>query len=713
MNEKAYYTDLLADIKLPNEVREKVKASVEANNYMKGAYQKIVSAYLMAGNVTFPADSICTVFRITRHGTTSNYAFLYSVWDQDDSKFEDYFICFGGSLNSCDGEYRKMFFSVSDYEYITQGQKYPKLLALVEDIITELVGDKKVELRADIFYPKFINFVPKEFDNYVNGQRWAIKLLSLAWLYYFRSINDGLVENHINPAFQYIFYQKKMKPVYEKVMSSPELGKLYDDLFILLENGIGLDTSEHMIPMGQKLFPVTNEDIINIYSINSNIWRELYLTAICSRIVVNYGCASFPFAKLHVFIQNVHPSLFDNNSQFIKYSQSKLGEELRNLLLEKDKKMYEYVDEEANIKKYISPNFKELSEMFKKAKKYADKYIVLSDLVFSVISLNEGRTFKDLPQTAKSSNELFKPYRDLFVDPKIFQAQLFCTVYALLAMNKLGGIIHGDLHPNNFIIKYMHDERPEKNMHNIFKVGDTQAFYVPYDGFMPVIIDFSRSIFADYEKITADFGGKECSKFKNIQKKAILKMLKRYFPNNFNSEEDRGRIEWAIDERFPKLFNALTLIDTYFCMYSMQQVLEKQSEITVNSDIMEQIASIKKHAHELFLVRFQSVLDDKMTNTEALTWPNMMILNEYFSDYLTPPDDFTPIDLYNLSADLKYEIVEGGENAPEFLAKSRAADTDKAILEGIKEARDKSNKNIKKLIGIYTNKIEQDEITLF
>jgi len=726
---RKHFQDLRKKVSLPSKVDAKAIECINNDYYGLGIHKRVCMAYMLFLNPSFPTETICTVFKITRKGTTSNYAYLYSVWDKDDLQFHDYFLCVGGALTSCDGEYRKNYLFMEDYYTITKTKLFEPILELAEDLVSELMNDEKIEVRADMYYPKFINFIPKKFEDHINNHRWAIKLLALCWLYYFKSIHELSIENHINPAFQYIFYQKKMRPIYDKITKSDKLSKAYNNLYELLETGSNYETGVEISIMGQKLYPVSNEDILSAasHNISSTIWREFYFTSICSQLSFNYAAPNFSYLRFNSFIQNVHAGIFDNNSQFIKYAQSKLGEELRNLLAEKDKKTYEYLDEEANIKKYLSPNFKELSALLKQAKQYSDKYIVLTDLVVCMVTPNDGRTFKDLPGLTKSTNPLFKSYRNLFLDVELFRTQMFTLVYGLLAMNKKGGIIHADLHQNNFIFNYNnYIEDIDKPMYNIFSIDSSTNYYVKYEGFTAMIIDFSRSLFYNYDIIKNEFGSLEAEKMKHTQKKQIIKLLHRVFPDNFDLKDHKyiNTIKSIIDNDYSNFFKVLTLIDTYFCCLNIQNVLKVQSEITVHSDIIDLVDKILKDARSLFFSNLQKLIDIETQRVNERTtsarspkfpWFNDVLLDKLFDDYRDDTklgDDYLIIDIYNIDNKLAYNISEqGDEIVPNYL-KSKVEGSDEKYEETSKIKKSFS-KDMQKLIDVYSNKIEKDEITIF
>lgn len=642
-----------------------------------------------------PTQTIVTTFRITRQGTTCNYAYLYSDWNTKRLQFNDLTVCIGSALSSYDGEYRRLLLPWDQLYYIDENPNIKKLLKVSEDIITEMINSREIELRSDIYYPKFAEFSQKSFEDHINNSRWAIYLLSIQWLYYYRLIDSMSQENHMNPAFQYIMYQKKMRPIYKKIYD--KYSTPYNELYILLNNG-----RRNMRRWGQKLFPLSKEDVVNLDSLLSDKWREYYIGKKASLLSVNFVAPGFNYGKVWLIAQNTTPAIFDNNMQYIKYARSKLGQEIKDTLAEKEQKTYELIDEDANIKKYYSAEFKDLSQMLKNIERYTEENIILTDLVLVVFSPYVGRTFRDLVPLSKSNEPIFSNYKNILLDINIFKSILFNMTYGFLTMNRFAGVIHMDLHSNNFVIDFRNPPMP--NLCYVFKYFDT-VYYVPYYGFNSYIIDYSRSVLRDLAEIAQREGQDVADKIKNKQEGMIMKTLVKLFPEYMKDIKKFKTIKDYMRQNYDDFFRIITLIDPYFSAHSMLLALSAPDAPSMSSEIIDLLKKYKSAAGDQLIEYLNAIVAGKSLG--KIGWPIEDLLG-LFSDYLSEEvlnRASGVLTIFSTDYGIKGTLNKKDSFFP-------LAMKDKKLIEAYYDLKKDFAKNINKLKNIYINNIDREEITI-
>jgi hypothetical protein len=137
----------------------------------------------------------------------------------------------------------------------------------------------------------------------------------------FHRIYYRAVENHIHPGYQFIIFDETQIPIYNKILEeiggSKEYTKMIDNIDSYNDN---LSTISDVVPYiqtGQKIISMPLNSVTRPNDINFTAWRELYINKMCSELVLNFICPSFPFINNWFFIQNADPSLYDNISRKI------------------------------------------------------------------------------------------------------------------------------------------------------------------------------------------------------------------------------------------------------------------------------------------------------------------------------------------------------------------------------------------------------------
>ncbi len=296
----------------------------------------------------------------TTTSTTINsiYGYVYSKFD---SKTESRavgpshkFVSQGSTFRSQDGEYRHRMIQYDHIDAVYD--KYKDVLSRVEEHILEKMNSGKLMFSADIYYPAGFTQSENVFEESINNSRVTIRVFVFCWIYDFYQIHLGLAENHINPAYQMIVYDPADVDFWDSIVNSMpegEWGKLvsYKLLTSAVSRMANINTSSHVIDTtstprvatlecGQKIIPLTVNELASIGDIRFAPWREFYIAQSCSNLLPNGICGSISTMGSWFLIHNIGPNAFDNLSMHNKYANSKIADEIRGKIINIDKENY-------------------------------------------------------------------------------------------------------------------------------------------------------------------------------------------------------------------------------------------------------------------------------------------------------------------------------------------------------------------------------------
>jgi hypothetical protein len=96
--------------------------------------------------------------------------------------------------------------------------KYEHEFSQIEDTVIRKIESGKLEFQTDFYYPTGFSYNERKFEDQINNLRLPIKLYILCWAHDYYNIHHKVVENHVNPAYQYIFYQPDDLPVFNSIL---------------------------------------------------------------------------------------------------------------------------------------------------------------------------------------------------------------------------------------------------------------------------------------------------------------------------------------------------------------------------------------------------------------------------------------------------------------------------------------------------------------
>jgi hypothetical protein len=652
----------IEDAKLRDFLQEVDPRLWSQKNRLTGTVRKIKYNYAVC-----KTGIITTCFKVTYDSTSCIYGFLHSICSDPLTKkpINHKFICTGPTYRSQDGEYRGRLIS---YDQIAPlFERYADVFSKVEDLVLKKLESGRMEFHVDFYYPE-CEYKKDQLEDQINTLRLPIKLYIMCWIVDFYNIHYKVVENHINPAYQYIIYQLEDLPVFESIIA--EIGKsqytnVRDRISEFWQDVNSPIYNIRNIECGQKIFPITVVESIRMDDINFSVWREIYITNMASNLVLNAISASFPFIGSWFYIQHAHGGLFDNVAMYDKYLHSTIATDVSAQLRNIDR--YNYVSGD-KTKGPISGKFFKLSKNIHRSILYADGEIRLTDLAICVTSEYVGRTLRDIPSIIA-----YKEYGaglDLvFTDYEIFSKHMFEFVYAFYTMNAKTGIIHGDLHMNNATINRVYTMLSTtgieyvKNPRVVYVIGKT-AYQFRHVGLFSTIIDFSRAILGDYSRIENEFGTRFADAYFKDQETRLLHIVFHHFPNVMDKFKEV--IESLINKNFLLMFKILSAVDTFVimsniaAMFSIDDIFT-HGQVKIAPGAMEMLRKLSTRAEDLVFSNIQSLVDGKISSPEDIEWPNLVIIQDLFADHVVDAafmkdKTINIVEIFNSNNDIIYDM---------------------------------------------------------
>src|SRR3989304_5131334 len=232
------------------------------NNYIK-EFKKLINIDVEL--------SKSTIARIVKNGQLLKYNFLFDKKNMlttifraiKDKTTAIYAILFSENINNIALE------------------KYCKQIDMVEDMIVYKINNNLLEFKVEFFYPQDFLFNENLFEDSINNLRLPIIYFIICWIYDFHQIHNKIMENHINPAYQYIIYDLSDLLLYNKIINSFN-NKILDyknmiKRFIWYKPSTKTSESEPFLETGQKIIPMTYNESINIGDITFGIWRGVWV----------------------------------------------------------------------------------------------------------------------------------------------------------------------------------------------------------------------------------------------------------------------------------------------------------------------------------------------------------------------------------------------------------------------------------------------------
>ena len=626
-------------------------------------------------------DVISACFKVTVDRTSCVFGYTYVEWDAATKQLTDRFVCTGPTYKSQDGEYRNRLIQTIQMQALFE--KYSEVFDMLEPTLLERFVSGRMTFQVDLCYPDSFPQVRRDaYERSIDSRRLPLKLFMMCWMVDFHTIHNGSAPNHINMSYRLALYKDEDVPIYTAILkkygTTSSIANI-DSLFSALRvniiwhrpNATISYDSRSGLACGQKLFPMTVYEALRVEDINFNVWREIYVSNMCTNLVLNLISPSFPFIGNWFYVQHTHAGIYDNPAMHDKYEHSKTAATISERLRLADK--FNYIGEDRD-KGVIDNKFMKLSRTIQKSVVFADSNIQLTDLSLCVTSEHVGHTFRDIPMVIKVNDLIGYGITRTFAEEGVFHKYVFEFIYGFLCANTKIGVIHGDMHLNNATLYKLYEyatDRTAKSMivknPRICYVLEDVVYMFPHFGRFGVIIDFSRAIIGDHAKIEHEFSTSFANLYFRDQKARMGATLYHHFPK-FTSK-NRDAIDVLLTNNYPLMFKILSAIDAYVVcthmgtMFSADPILAEQ-QIPVASGLKEFCESIAAYAKSLLTRHIRDAIARKILQQDDIEWPNFTIIRKFFGKYILPveamgddsPADYTIVDIFNYNNDVTYDV---------------------------------------------------------
>jgi hypothetical protein len=570
---------------------------------------------------------------------SSNYGMIYG-----DINGNIMYVCSGHTYNSKDGEYRKRFERLIIFD-----NRYDKNIEIFEQIESKIIGmiqSGVLRLTANFYECPESNI--KKLEKNIDESRVLIRIYCYEWI---RLALDKMClasEPHSNFA------------------NIEQFNHNYDMFKEISKNDDSIITKigkyNERTKLGQKLIPLTYGEIGDIENISFPPWKELRMAELCSNLVANFISPSFPLLNNWFVIFGSNRYLFNNLPMIQKFANSKKAGDIYNTLVEARNLGLE--NELMENKK-----FKELYRKISNPIDYINSNLRLSNICLAMVSEDVEKTLAT-HMTIKSTI-----YEKLEVE-KNFKLYMLDYVYGFYCLNINYFMFHADAHLNNITIFQNGLLVDSDNFKTLYIIDENEAFIRRYNGYIGMIIDFSRSIMADEELIKKTLGEGSIKPYLKTQNTYMMHLIFRLFPEYIKKHENK--IKALIFDKFSLMVKILSAVDI---MSVSRGSADQMKKYRPSADV-EYLMEMSKFCSKFILTNLQKAIDGTLTSHEDIDWPNRLILRKFFSEFsykpgsiewgdptVDPRNDIKTqylMGIFNVNAPVKYSM-EKYETWPKML----------------------------------------------
>jgi hypothetical protein len=476
---------------------------------------------------------------------------------------EPEYICFSPTYESKDGEYRHNLIWYKHFQ-----DKYAELIDIIgelEMLVLENIKNGNINIKVR-FYPSEVQDDEDGPMQYVDSHRLGIKSVVAYFLsgylrgYQFHQIHT--LESHVK-LFRELYLL--FKPYCKKQLFDWEnRRKLYAFVHGKRE---ALATQ-----YGIKFIPLTIHETLRIGDITYAPWREVYITARATNVLINVsapGVATFGDWGL---INGIDSGFLSTQSMKVKYAKSD-----KSVIM---KTSINQVRDEVGQINGDNTEFVKLDKNMYDSLDYIQESIELSDILLAYTMEHVGFTLGSQYNQILNNSFIEDKRLALMFSEQDFQVKLlFEACYSLNALHTKTGIIHGDLHINNMTIYERKRNRDVNDLRGyqisastpfsetavvayiLSKKGDLDTYIFPYDGINPVIIDYSRAILDESirDELISEFNGAMIETFYKDQAVRVLFLFTKYLPTF--TKKYYNEIKGLISTNFSDIFKILSAVD--------------------------------------------------------------------------------------------------------------------------------------------------------
>jgi hypothetical protein len=429
-----------------------------------------------------------------------------------------------------------------------------------------------------------------------------------------------------------------MTPAYIKMLLGMEPQEAYDKFaHLLIDKTVSrplkpeyLYVGERVrrIRCGQKSFPLTAVELANVNDITYDVWREIYLTGLCSNLVVNAASPALPMIGNWWLVPGTDIDFFDNPFMRRKHLDSDLVKEIMKQVREISE------DNLGSPKKgFKDAQAQKTAATLDEGLIRAEDAAVLSGYTLVLIMQYVGLTFKDIFMTAMRppvrllEAEHLKQ-REPFENLALFKDRVFELFYALRAMNEQW-IIHSDLHANNWCLNMHVGSIPHRapQEYALFIVEE-DAYRMDRPHYTSFLIDFSRAIIADYDRVHAQYGEPMTAQFFVQQRRRMMQLIVSLFPAF--AKTHTAFLEKVLETDFKQVLKVMSALDVIVCCGHILNTFKEADEwAKAHKEYLDFAATCVRKAREITLQLLMRLVKNEL---EEFEWPLTTLLQDVFAE---------------------------------------------------------------------------------
>jgi hypothetical protein len=263
-----------------------------------------------------------------------------------------YNICPSGSMISRDGEYRPNLCNWNILYYlIRENNKYSAVFDEIVDYFKETLWQRKFEIIVEYFYPtdKFKSATSIDVEQLC--YRFKYYFFAINWFLFFYNFYYNYLSSHINEFYKHLMlsYEAEDIEFFKSLHNKYDKDDtLFENIRHMLCNYQQVFNQDHKLryvkkKIGQKLIPLNLIEAQNPFSLEYSPWKELFVTRLLSKLVINRVTNGFPIFGRWFLIKNKEGELFDNPSQSDKMKKSRQGLKIAEMLNQAKIFTYDFV----------------------------------------------------------------------------------------------------------------------------------------------------------------------------------------------------------------------------------------------------------------------------------------------------------------------------------------------------------------------------------
>ena len=475
---------------------------------------------------TMPKSTMATAcFRVSQEGASCVYGYVHSEYEMRDGVpyYDHKLVCNGAALVSQDGECRTRVLTWNRFMSLWKEFDCEK----AERVVLARIESGLMDLRVDFYYPEGVP-ASREYEESFNSARIPALLMILCWVVDYQQVEDGYVENHMDNVYRKIIHRDEERDIVRAdIATDLKMQELIVRAAIYPPRIPHTKTIDVFLRVIQKIVPVTVVELREPDNINFAVWREIYISSYVSALALNLATPHVPYFNNWFYIQNARAELYDNPAMHRRYANSELAADISRQLVAANR--YNFIGEDP-AQRTINNQFSALSKSMRDSLIFTDRNIRLANTAICMTVEYVGRTLRDIMVMVNDPANSASSAMHRAISDRHFEEHIFTYIYTCYAFAR-NGIIHGDAHINNMTIHNMYAPPPniDEPGHNVY-LANGVVYAVPFMGTYASIIDYSRAVIGNVDKLQTEFGKHFTELYLTAQNDRIMAIVAQYAP---------------------------------------------------------------------------------------------------------------------------------------------------------------------------------------